>query len=38
MKKNEVSLQNALKAKTKNIDCFVVDINEKEALIVGLKK
>ena len=38
MKKNEVSLHNALKAKEKNFEGFVVDINEKEALIAGLKK
>ena len=38
MKKNEVSLQNALKAKEKNFEGFVVNINEKEALIAGLKK
>lgn len=38
MKKNEISLQNALKAMTKKIDCFAVDIDEKEALITGLKK
>ena len=38
MKKNEVSLQNALKAKAKNVEGFVVDINEKEDLIAGLKK
>ena len=38
MKKNEVFIQNALKAKAKNLECFVVGINEKEALIAGLKK
>lgn len=38
MRKNEVSLQNALKAKTKNLECLVVDGNEKDALIASLKK
>lgn len=38
MKKNDVFIQNALKAKTKNLECLEVDINEKEALIAGLKK